>query len=144
MTLLEHLKTHRARQKGKNPLPETVFAVVALLVQQFALTSIPTGKSPRDRKVQTPRPARLSLFPLLSLAQFRLTQEIIARFDNPYLFYARSPEDVKISLLLYRANPDLPAEILQEYSLSALWAGEASLELGKRVELKSIEPQTEN
>jgi hypothetical protein len=144
MTLLEHLKTHRARQKGKNPLPETVFAVVASLVQQFALTSIPPGESPRDRKVQTPRAARLSLFPLLSPVQFRLAQEIIARFDNPYLIYARSPEDVTISLLLYQSNPHLPAETLQEYSLGALWAGEASPELGKRVELKSFEPETEN
>jgi hypothetical protein len=141
MTLLEHLKTHRARQKGKNPLPETVFAVVATIVQQFALTSVPLAEGVRDRPAQT---LRLSLFPLLSPVQFRLAQEIIARFDNPYLIYARSPEDVKISLLLYQSNSYLPAETLQENSLGALWAGEASPELGKRVELKSVEPETEN
>jgi hypothetical protein len=131
MSLLEHLKTRRARQPGKIPLPETVFAVVAALVQQFALTSVPLDEGARPKPAPAPRPARLSLFPLLSPAQFCLAREIIARFDNPYLIYARSPAEVSLSQRLYQARPDLPVEILQEYSLEALWAREASPELRK-------------
>ena len=62
----------------------------------------------------------MSLFPLLSAAQLRLTMEIIDTYDNPYLVYARSPEDFGVSLSLYERNPDLEAESLEQYSLGWL------------------------
>jgi hypothetical protein len=122
MKLLEHLKTDRARQKEKKPLPETVFTAVAAIVQKFALTSVPGGEGAEGLPPETPRSARLSLFPLLNPDQFRLTQEIIARFDNPYLIYARSPADIRISLLLHQRDPELPPVTLQRYSLGQLLA----------------------
>jgi hypothetical protein len=125
MKLLEHLKTDRARRKEKKPLPETVFTVVAAIVQRFGLTSVPGAGGPGELPPEKPRSARLSLFPLLNPAQFRLTREIIARFDNPYLSYARSPEDFWISLLLHRSNPHLVAPTLEKFPLGQLLALEA-------------------
>ena len=78
MKLLEHLKTDRVRQKEKKPLPETVLTAVAAIVQKFALTSLPGPRPAEAYLPRVPRSARLSLFPLLTPAQFRLTQEISA------------------------------------------------------------------
>jgi hypothetical protein len=139
MKLLEHLKTDRARQKAKKPLPEKVFPAVAAIVQRFALTSFPGVEDLRLRPVESPRMDRLSLFPLLSEPQFLLTQEIISRFDNPYLIYARSPADITISLLLYRRRPDLTPEMLRLSSLETLWAGGAAPEPGNRPASNGVE-----
>ena len=49
-------------------------------------------------------------------------------FDNPYLVYARSPEDFGVSLALYECNPDLEAESLEQYSLGWLLTREAKRE----------------
>jgi hypothetical protein len=144
MKLLEHLKTDRAHQKEKKPLPETVFTAVAAIVQKFALTSVPGAEATGDIPPEAPRSARWSLFPLLNPAQFRLSQEIIARFDNPYLIYARSPEDFRISLLLHRRQPDLAPASLQKYSLKLLLAQEAKREPEEQLEPKSFEPETKN
>jgi hypothetical protein len=65
---------------------------------------------------------RLGLFPLVTMEQMKLSQKIIKKYGNPYLIYARSPQDFKLSLLLYKRCPDLTEETLQEISLGVLWA----------------------
>ncbi len=126
--LIDHIRTDRARQKGKKPLPETVFAVVAAIVKTFKVESVPAGEVVRAESPAKAPADRLSLFPLLTQAQWQLTQEIIDKFNNPYLIYARSPEDFTLSLLLYRHNPDLTAATLQEHSLGWLLTREAKQE----------------
>ena len=120
MKLLDHIRTDRERQKGKKALPETVFAVVAAMVKKFKVESVPGGEAGRAEHPATSPGERLSLFPLLSATQLRLTMEIIDMYDNPYLVYARSPEDFGVSLSLYERNPNLEAESLEQYSLGWL------------------------
>lgn len=121
MALLDHLKTHRRRQKDKQPLPLAPFAVVAAIVQVFQLTALP-GVEVAGPAGALP-PGRLALFPLLSAAQWRLTREILAHYDNPYLIYARNPADFHRSRELSRRRPDLDPATLQQHSLAALLAG---------------------
>jgi hypothetical protein len=132
MKLLDHIKRDRVRQRGKQPLPETVFGVVAAVVQRFDLSMVPekiSGATP----IKTTPGGRLTLFPLLSAAQWRLTREIIEQYDNPYLVYVRSPEDFELSRRLYERCPDLAVEILEKFSLGALWMREAAGEFGNLV-----------
>jgi hypothetical protein len=120
MKLIDSIRTDRERRKGKRALPETFFAVVAAIVKKFQVESVPGGEAGRAEYPATAPVARLSLFPLLTAAQLRLTREIIDTYDNPYLVYARSPEDFEVSRLLYEYNPDLEAESLEQYSLGWL------------------------
>jgi hypothetical protein len=125
MMLLDSIRTDRERQKGKRALPEVVFAVVAAIVEKFKVELVPGGEAGRAEYLATSPGERLGLFPLLNAAQLRLTMEIIETYDNPYLVYARSPEDFGVSLSLYERNPDLEAESLEQYSLGWLLTTEA-------------------
>lgn len=138
MPLLNRLKNRRARPPGKQPLPETAFAAVAALVQRYALTAVPAADQDRANPVPGPRSPRLALFPLLTPDQYRLAQDILARFDNPYLPYARSPAEIRLSLQLYQADPHLAAETLQTYSLETLWAAVTRPQEGGEVGTQSF------
>jgi hypothetical protein len=131
MKLIDCIRTGRARQRGKKPLPETVWAVVAAIVQKFGLTAVP-GEGVGGEPPETKPDDRLSLFPLLQAEQWRLTKEIIAGFANPYLVYARSPADFGLSRRLYANNPGLEAETLREQAMGWLWEKEAKRDLGDK------------
>jgi hypothetical protein len=127
MKLLDNIKTYRMSQKDKKPLPSSLFGVVAVIVQQFHLKRqfLLDADCLEDSGGWYPPMAptnRLGLFPLVTMEQMTLTQEIIEKYGNPYLIYARSPQDFKLSLLLYKSRPDLSEENLQENSLGVLWA----------------------
>jgi hypothetical protein len=114
MKLKERIREDRSRQKVKESLPETVLTVVAAIVQKFDLQALPSAGEGGDGRVEMSPKAegRLSLFPLLTPEQWRLTRAIAARFDNPYLIFARSPEEIVLSRRLYECNPDLTVETL--------------------------------
>ena len=99
MKLKERIREDRTRQRVKEPLPETVLTVVAAIVQKFDLQALPMAGEGGYARLETEPKAegRLGLFPLLTPGQWRLTREIVARFDNPYLIFARSPEEISLS-----------------------------------------------
>jgi hypothetical protein len=125
--LIKRIRQDRIRQRVKVPLPETNLAAVAAIVLKYDLQLI-TGEegTEREKPVEVETCERLSLFPLLTLSQWRLALEITAKFDNPYLKFCRSPRDIIVSQRLYESNPDLEVEALQEQSLGALWVKEIS------------------
>jgi hypothetical protein len=131
MELKEQIKKGRVRQKIKEQLPETVLAAVAGIVKKFNLQALPGERGYEGELPAVTKPAdRLSLFPLLTAGQWRLTRELVARFDNPYLMFARSPEEISLSRRLYESNPHLTEEALREQSLGTLWAQEG---MGKSI-----------
>ena len=102
-----------------------MLAAVAGIVKKFNLQALPGQRGYEGELPAVTKPAdRLSLFPLLTAGQWRLTREIMARFDNPYLMFARSPEEISLSRRLYESNPHLTEEALREQSLGTLWAQE--------------------
>ncbi len=109
------------------PLPETNLTAVAAIVLKYDLQVFPGEEgTERENPAEVEPCERLSLFPLLTLSQWRLALEITARFNNPYLKFCRSPRDIIVSQRLYESNPDLEVEALQEQSLGALWVKEIS------------------
>jgi hypothetical protein len=125
--LLETIRADRCRQKARKPLPEMAVAVVAAIVQKYDLVAVPEEWADGIDKPWEAKPAgRMSLLPLATAAQWRLTKEIMGRYDNPYLVFARTPEDISLSRRLYERNPGLAPEVLQEQSLGALWRMEIS------------------
>ena len=124
--MIQSEKTGAGKRPG-NPGPRQLPAVVAAIVQKYDLVAIPAewvdaGDKPREAK-----PAgRMSLLPLVTAVQWRLTKEILARYDNPYLVWARSPEEISLSRRLYERHPGFAAEVFQEQSLGALWVKEIS------------------
>jgi hypothetical protein len=132
MKLIDLIRTDRVRQKGKKPLPQSLFNVVGALVKKFNLerkSLLEAAQTAGATGAESPVAGsadRLSLFPLLTVEQLHLTEEIIAHFGNPYLVYARRPEDITLSLRLYQLNPDLPVETLQQNSLGLLLVREVN------------------
>ncbi|MGQ9920387.1 MAG: hypothetical protein ACUVRZ_03550 [Desulfobacca sp.] len=121
MSLLEKMKKERGRPAVREPWPLTAWAAVAAIVQAFNLTSLAQledggacASAPQSRE-------RLSLFPLLSAGQYQLTQEILRRYDNPYLGYARTPAEIVLSWQLCRHRPNIAPVQLATTPLAELW-----------------------
>ena len=123
MTLLQHIRKERARQRSKKPLRRGVFNQISSLVRWYGLEEnfLTVIESAEDYLAQTnlelhrfreKMPFEPSLFSLVTAEEYRLTKAIISKVDNPYLQYAHSPEEIFLSQLLYRLNPALPAETL--------------------------------
>lgn len=64
------------------------------------------------------------LFPLLPRAAYAVAERILALWGNPYLAYARDPEELRLSLPLYQRRPDLPPPVLRRVHYTALLARE--------------------
>ncbi|RLB02463.1 MAG: hypothetical protein DRG83_08515 [Deltaproteobacteria bacterium] len=68
-----------------------------------------------------PKPyLNIPIFPLTSRNNFRLAQKIVEKIDNPYLKYARDPEEIYLSKLLFWKNPDIRAIELENIHFELL------------------------
>jgi hypothetical protein len=131
MDLLQHLK--QARAKPKEPFTRTAFTVVSALVQAHKLDGS-FLQNLRDFSIQrmdwlacepqAKEPFAPPLFPLVSDAECRLTQAILAAADNPYLRFAHSPAELLLSGPLFRFNPELQPAILARVHFHTLLARE--------------------
>lgn len=135
MDLHRHLKQARARPK--RPLSRTAFTVVSALVRQYELDE---SFLTRLREVTQPgalwllsfeprakEPFEPPPFSLVPERQYRLTQAIIAAADNPYLVFARSPEELLLAGPLCRFNSGLEPAILAHTDFGTLLAREIVL-----------------
>lgn len=132
MDLRAQLK--RTRAKAKEPFVRSAFTVVSALVRKHKLDQ---GFIDRLRQVAWPGaewvlsqdlpakgPDTLPLFSLASPEEYQVTREILAVWDNPYIPYARSPEELLLSRLLFQANPGLGPEVLSRVHFRTLLARE--------------------
>ena len=119
MALLASLKASRERQPGPQPWPWTPWAAVAAIVQAYGLTTVDQLEAARPNFARSRE--RLSLYPLLTPAQYELVQAILSRHQNPYLSYAQTPADIVLSGRLYERCPDLEPELLARMPLAELW-----------------------
>jgi hypothetical protein len=79
------------------------------------------------------------LFALISEAEYRLATAIMEKLDNPYLEYARDPEELILSAPLYRRNPDLPPEVLATRHFAGLLTEE--LEKNRKQKTENRKPE---
>ncbi len=116
----------RERQACPEPWVQTAWEAVAAIVVAFDLRSL----AQFQELVQSDQPAisrdRLSLFPLVDEAHYELVKAIVARYDNPYLPYARTPGEIVLSQRLFAAQPDLDPHFLATTPLAACWQGESN------------------
>lgn len=77
------------------------------------------GGRPRAKPAWPP-----PLFPLLPPRAFELAEHLLARWDNPYLPFARDGLELRLSLPLWERRPDLAPEVLGRVHFATLLARE--------------------
>lgn len=79
---------------------------------------LPGGRPRAKSKWQPP------LFPLLPQRAFELAENILTRWQNPYLPFARDAQEVRLSRALWERRPDLAPEVLVRVHFASLLARE--------------------
>lgn len=123
MDLKETLRHRRARGREKAPFAPSLFSHMGGLVRRhqlgegfLRLICSMTGEQAEnlarrhraDAKPQYEPP----LFFLATPEEYRVIQEILIVMENPYLPWARNPEEILLSQPLWRRRPDLAPEAL--------------------------------
>jgi len=60
------------------------------------------------------------LFFLATREEYQMIHRILAGLDNPYLFFAHSPEEILLSTPLWQQRPGLDPEVLTSRHFAAL------------------------
>ncbi len=85
--------------------------------EELMLERLLPGGRPRAKSSWEP-----PLFPLLPRPVLEQTQSVLARWDNPYLPFAREVEELRLSRVLYERRPDLPGRVLSRVHVATLLA----------------------
>ena len=131
--LLRQLKQERRRSQARQPFKPSLFVKIYALVQQYGLGDDFLSKigefagnfSPAKlsaNPVMVKADLQLPLFALATPEQYRLIMAIIEKVDNPYLYFAHSPEEVLLCIPLFRRHPRLEPERLAAHHFQALLA----------------------
>jgi hypothetical protein len=132
MDLKNSLRRDRARGRVKEPLPPSLFSHLGGLVRRHGLGETfcrlmgpmtAQGAETLARACRAePKPAyEAPLFFLAAPEEYRVIHQILSELDNPYLAYARSPEEILLSRPLWQRRPGLDPEALSSRHLAALW-----------------------
>lgn len=135
MNLLTHIKRKRNQQKKKQPFKRNVFNKISGIVRQYRLTKsfldvfdkvedYLFSKNLNLTRIRVKAPLDSPLFSLAMKDEYLLTMSIINKFDNPYLKFAHSPEEILWSKPLYRLNPSINSEKLMRYHFETLYLHE--------------------
>lgn len=150
MNLLEKIKNERAQSKKKRPFRRTLFDQVNGLVRTYSLEEsfLSRLEVPEDylseakvecAQLKKKRPVEFPLFSLSAEKEYRLTTAIMSKVNNPYLEFARSPDEIAISKLLFDLNPSLGADKLERYHFETLLLCEHA-----KKEMEDLQKQTKN
>ena len=123
MDLLQNIKTDRVRQRKKQPYKREVFNTISGIVKGYGLSEdflellgktedYPSRKSIEFVEVKAKKKFEFPAFCLVSKEEYRLAVTIAGQLNNPYLQFARSPEEILLSAPLYEANPLLGSDDL--------------------------------
>lgn len=131
MDLLHNIRTDRIRQRKKQAYRKTVFNTVSCIIRVFGLGADflevldnreDFSSEERMGRAENKVKARFEIppFSLVSREECWLAMTIEAKLDNPYLAFARSPEEMLLSVPLYESNPSLGSEHLLRYHFETL------------------------
>ena len=131
MDLLHNIRSDRARQRKKQPYRRTVFNTVSCIIRGYGLGAdfLKLSNNPEDflsdeRMGRAKNKAKMMFeippFSLVSREEYWLVMTILANLDNPYLAFARSPEEMLLSVPLYESNPSIGSEHLLRYHFETL------------------------
>lgn len=124
----------RPTRRKPEPWQPGAFAVVAGLVQEGqAGEELLRPLDPEELRVERLLPGGLlrakspwqpPLFPLLPRRAYELAESILARWQNPYLPFARDAQELRLSRALWERRPDLAPEVLGRVHFATLLARE--------------------
>jgi hypothetical protein len=131
MDLLQNIKSDRIRQRKKQPHKREAFNTISRIVKGYGLSQdflellgktedYPSRKGMEFAEVKAKKKYEFPPFCLVSKEQYRLAMTIAAQLNNPYLQFARSPEEILLSAPLYEANPSLGLDDLLRYDFETL------------------------
>ena len=131
MDIRQDIKLDRARQKRKRPCQRTALHTVGCIVKGYRLGDdfLKRLDAPEDghlgqkaelTELKTKTAFEVPPFCLLSQEQYGLVMVMVAKLDNPYLAFARSPEEMLRSASLYAANPSLEPRDLLHFDFETL------------------------
>jgi hypothetical protein len=145
MDLLKDIKVHRARQRKRQSFERKVDNTVGCIVKAYGLgrgflkrlDGMEDQPSPKVRKpleVKVKTPLDLPPYLLLSREEYELVVTILSKLNNPYLLFARTPEEMLLSSYLYESNPSLESRQLLRHDFETLLLCE-----GTKKELAALE-----
>jgi hypothetical protein len=131
MTFIQHIKNERFHQRRKKPLQRDLFNQICTLVRRFCLDESIlntrhhvdihlTGKNLESARIRAKELFDLPLFSLTTTEEYHLIKAIIDKFNNPYLQYAYSPEEILLSCKLFRLNPSISLKKLMAFHFATL------------------------
>jgi hypothetical protein len=132
MDLKESLRRDRDRGQAKSPLAPDLFSQVGGLVRRHRLGEAFCRLMATMSQARAEALARAcgshakplyeaSLFFLATPEEYQVIDQILSELANPYLAWARSPEEILLSRPLWRRRPGLDPETLNCRHLAALW-----------------------
>jgi hypothetical protein len=129
--LRRRLKLERCQRKAREPFKPSLFVRIHAMVQQYGLgedflkklddfaDNFPWAQlSPQGARVK--EDLQLPLFALATPEKYRLTMAIIEKVDNPYIYFANSPEEILLSTPLFKRHPHLEPERLAAHHFQTL------------------------
>ncbi len=136
MDLRKNIKGDRARQRIKRHREDKVFNTVCTIVKNYGLkedflTVIDNlnldpdpGRHPLGGlEIRAKQPIEIPPYCMVPVEEYGLVLEIINRLDNPYLSFARSPEEMVLSVRLHKSDPSLDARHLLRHDFRTLLLG---------------------
>lgn len=147
MDLLHDIKMDRMQQGRKQACGRSAFHTVGCIVRTYGLDEgflMRLAHSGDDSPPSEARPLRarqkqpldIPPFVLLTSSEFKLTAAILDTWDNPYLPFAHSPEEILYSASLFEAAPSLTPRDLLRADFETLL-----LDAHARVELEVLEEE---
>jgi hypothetical protein len=129
--LLRQLKLERHHRKAREPFKRSLFVRIHAMVQRYGLgedflskidelaDNVPLAKLSSQGALVKKDP-QLPLFDLATPEKYRLTMAIIEKVDNPYIYFANSPEEILLCTPLFRRHPHLKPEWLAAHHFQTL------------------------
>lgn len=132
MNLKDSLRRDRVQGKEKKPLPPSLFSHIGGLVRRHRLgedfswlirsmTAEGAQTLARTCRSEAKPPYEAPLFFLATVEEYQVIRQILAVLDNPYLAWARSPEEILLSAPLWQRRPGLDPEVLTSRHYAALF-----------------------
>ena len=131
MRLLINQIKRELHAKKKEPYQPSAFSVVRVIVEEYGLVesflekpvSLPRIKASgglMQGPVQAKKKLEIPPFALADRGQYLLAVKIVDTFVNPYLPFARSPDEIVLSGRLYSLNPSIQPELLEKKHFESL------------------------
>ncbi|MFC1516047.1 hypothetical protein ACFL7E_04730 [Thermodesulfobacteriota bacterium] len=131
MNLLQHIRSDRTERKKKQPFKPAVFNRIGGIVKAHGLGDafLDALAASKDKlfsedvefDLAPPKPQiELSLFSLLTEDEYRVTEEIINRINNPFLGFVNSPKEILLCNALFLRNSAVAPDTLTDYHFETL------------------------